>query len=38
VTYKYVLATKWKSDPNNPIVVLHLPDEVQISAPHFHTD
>ena len=37
VTYKYVLSTKWKGDPNNPIVVLHLPDEVQISASHFHT-
>ena len=38
VTYKYVLSTNWKSDPNNPIVVLRLPDEVQISAPHFHAD
>jgi len=38
VTYKYVLSINWKSDPNNPIVVLRLPDEVKISAPHFHTD
>jgi outer membrane biosynthesis protein TonB len=37
VTYRYVLETKWKGDSNNPTVVLRLPNEVQISAPHFHT-
>jgi len=37
VIYKYALATKWDSDPNNPVVVLRLPTEVQVSAIHFHT-
>jgi outer membrane biosynthesis protein TonB len=37
VTYTYALPTEWKSDPNNPIVVLRLPTEVQVSAVHFHT-
>jgi hypothetical protein len=37
VTYRYTLETKWKSDPNNPIVVMHFPNEVQISAIRFHT-
>jgi hypothetical protein len=37
VTYKYVLPTKWNSDPNNPVVVLRLPTEVEVSAIHFHT-
>ena len=38
VTYKYVLTTKWNSNPNNPVVVLRLPTEVEISALHFQTD
>jgi hypothetical protein len=38
VTYKYALPTKWNSDPNNPVVVLRFPTEVQVSAIHFHTD
>jgi outer membrane biosynthesis protein TonB len=37
VTYKYSLPTNWNSDSNNPVVVLHLPTEVQVSAIHFHT-
>jgi len=37
VTYRYTLQTKWKSDPNNPVVVMHFPNEVQISAVRFHT-
>ncbi len=37
VTYRYTLQTKWKSDPNNPIVVMDFPNEVQISAIRFHT-
>lgn len=37
VTYRYTLQAKWKSDPNNPIVVMHFPNEVQISAVRFHT-
>ena len=36
VTYRYTLQTKWESDPNNPIVVMHFPNEVQISAIRFH--
>ena len=32
VSYNYALTAKWKSDPNNSIVVLRLPTEVRISA------
>ena len=38
VTYSYVKITEWKGDSNNPIVLLRLPTEVQVSAPVFHTD
>jgi hypothetical protein len=38
VTYTYTLQTKWKSDPNNSVVVMHFPNEVQILAVRFHTD
>ncbi len=32
VTYRYILVTNWKGDPYNPIVVLRLPTEVEVST------
>jgi hypothetical protein len=34
VTYTYKLLTKWKGDPENPIVVLRFPTDVEISTMH----
>lgn len=32
VTYTFKLIENWQGDPNNPIVVLRLPTEVEVSA------
>jgi hypothetical protein len=32
VTYTYTILTEWKGNPNNPIVVLRFPTEVQVST------
>ena len=32
VTYSFKLLTDWKGDPNNPMVVLRFPTEVEVST------